>query len=143
MKIKKLRPEFVLHVPDKLVEGVIYISDEFATAGHLCCCGCGEEIFTPLNPAQWQLTKNARKDTISLYPSVGNWKYACRSHYWIKKNQVIDAGPMPEHIIAKVIKRDRRDKEIYVNAYNQEAYTPAKMPDLLTRVYRWISGPWR
>lgn len=143
MKIKLLRPEFVQHIPDQLTEGVIYISEEFATAGHLCCCGCGEEIFTPLNPAQWKLTKNARRDTVSLYPSIGNWKYACRSHYWIENNRVRDAGAMSEHIINKVIKQDRRDKVKYFKAYNQVARTPASKPELLSRFYRWMSGLWR
>ncbi|MDH2348718.1 DUF6527 family protein [Bradyrhizobium sp. SSUT77] len=27
---------------------------------HLCCCGCGREVVTPLAPAQWRLTSTAR-----------------------------------------------------------------------------------
>ena len=120
MKIKILQPQFVLHVPDKLSEGVLYISEEFSTAGHLCCCGCGAEIFTPLNQAQWRLIKHDRDDTVSLYPSIGNWKYPCNSHYWIDKNVVKDAGPMSDRIIRNVIKRNRRDKDRYIKKHNQE-----------------------
>ena len=32
---------FVSTIPDELQEGVIYVSIEFATAAHKCCCGCG------------------------------------------------------------------------------------------------------
>lgn len=140
MNIKKLRPEFVKHVPDKLSEGVLYISEEFATAGHLCCCGCGEEIFTPLNPAQWQLTKNKSSDTVSLYPSIGNWKYPCQSHYWIENNIVTDAGPMSARIISNVIKRDKREKNQYIREYNQQARVQEGSTGYLSRLVRWLFG---
>lgn len=143
MKIKKLRPEFVKHVPDKLSEGVLYISEEFATAGHLCCCGCGEEIFTPLNQAQWRLIKNERTDTVSLYPSIGNWKYSCHSHYWIDKNVVKDAGPMSDRIIRNVIKRDRRDKDRYIKEHNQEARDHEDTLGYMSRLVRWFLDKWQ
>lgn len=143
MKIKKLRPEFVQHVPDKLAEGVLYISEEFATAGHLCCCGCGEEIFTPLNQAQWRLIKNERTGTVSLYPSIGNWKYPCQSHYWIDKNMVRDAGPMSDRLIKKVINRDRRDKDRYIKEHNQEARHHEETPGYLSRLVRWFLNKWQ
>lgn len=142
MRIARLRPEFVQHVPENLDEGILYISEEFATAGHLCCCGCGEEVFTPLNPAQWKLTRDVRRDTVSLYPSIGNWNYACRSHYWIKDNRVEDAGPMADYIIERVKKRDRRDKDLYFKANNRSVHDSASNPGLLTKVYRWIFGRW-
>ena len=27
-----------------------------------------------------------------LYPSIGNWQFPCRSHYWIRRNRIIWAG---------------------------------------------------
>ena len=140
MKIKKLRPEFVQYVPDRLSEGVLYISEEFSTAGHLCCCGCGEEIFTPLNQAQWRLTKNEFLGTVSLYPSVGNWKYPCRSHYWIENNKVKDAGPMSERVIRNVIQRDRRDKDKYIKKHNQQLRDQDDDSGYLIRLLRWFLG---
>lgn len=140
MKIKKLQPEFVKHLPDKLSEGVLYISEEFATAGHLCCCGCGEEIFTPLNQAQWRLTKNKHMGTVSLYPSIGNWKYPCRSHYWIESNIVKDAGPMSERVIRNVIQRDRREKDRYIKIHNQQVRNHEDRPGYLFRLVRWLLG---
>jgi hypothetical protein len=152
LKVKQLRPEYVTHVPEKLDAGVLYISEEFETAGHLCCCGCGEEVFTPLNKAQWQLIKNVRTGSVSLEPSVGNWKYACRSHYWIRNNQVIDAGPLSDRKIELVIQRDRRDKEVFVKAHNNRSANaprkPGRHPDarsenLLIRFLRWLVEPTR
>ncbi|MEU3550841.1 DUF6527 family protein [Streptomyces longwoodensis] len=51
---------------------------------HLCCCGCGSKIVTPLSPTDWSLTFDGA--SISLSPSIGNWSYPCRSHYWIRSN---------------------------------------------------------
>ena len=82
-----LEYEFVTHIPDTLVEGVVYVSIPYTTVLHLCCCGCGEEVVTPLRPTDWNLTFDG--ETISLCPSVGNWRFACRSHYWIRRNEVI------------------------------------------------------
>lgn len=134
LKIKALRPEFVKHFPDSLEEGVLYISEEYASAGHRCCCGCGEEVITPLNPAQWQVRKSGAG--VSLFPSIGNLKFACRSHYWIKNNRVLDAGSMSSSAIEKVKMRDRRDKESYIQQMN----AAATQPNFLQKVVRWFRG---
>ena len=105
----KLNPEFVDYIPEHLAQGVIYISRRYSTAAHLCCCGCGLEVITPLNPAKWKLTEN--EDCISLYPSVGNWSFPCQSHYWIEKNCVLWAEIMTHEAISAVKARDRRDAE--------------------------------
>jgi Family of unknown function (DUF6527) len=76
---------FVTFIPDTLESGVIYVSLDFGTASHRCCCGCGREVVTPLAPAEWKLIFDG--ETISLYPSIGNWSFPCRSHYWIRNNQ--------------------------------------------------------
>ena len=81
-----LTQEFVEYIPQDLLEGTIYVSIRFATAAHKCCCGCGSEVVTPLSPTDWQLTFDG--ETISLEPSIGNWSFACQSHYWIRRNQV-------------------------------------------------------
>jgi hypothetical protein len=67
-------------------DGVIYVSVDYATAIHKCCCGCGNEVVTPLSPTDWELTFDGK--TISLNPSIGNWNFRCQSHYWITKNTV-------------------------------------------------------
>lgn len=128
--------------PISLQRGVLYISEEFATAGHLCCCGCGQEIFTPLNKAQWQLIKNELTCTVSLYPSIGNWKYTCQSHYWVDKNIVKDAGPMSDRVIKKVIKRDRRDKDRYIKEHNHEVRDHEGQQGYISRLVRWFVDKW-
>lgn len=120
MKIKILRPEYVGQLPDQLAEGVLYVCKEFELTAHKCCCGCGEDVYLKIGPAKWQLstTSNGR---ITLYPSVGNWKYACKSHYWIEKNRVIDAGQMEEYEIEAVQRRDRRDRKRYIAKANAKS----------------------
>lgn len=70
MRTASIRPQFVEFVPEHLEADVFYLSRRYATAAHLCCCGCGCEIVTPLNPAKWRLTVTNEK--VSLAPSVGN-----------------------------------------------------------------------
>ena len=82
----KLSPEFVKSVPAELEDGVIYISMEYRTAIHNCCCGCGEQVVTPFSPKGWRLIFDGK--TISIQPSIGNWGFDCRSHYWITSNEV-------------------------------------------------------
>lgn len=81
-----LRPEFVEFIPSTLQTGVLYISRKYKTASHLCCCGCGNKVVTPLNPSGWQLTE--KRGIVSLYPSIGNWSLSCQSHYWIRSNRI-------------------------------------------------------
>lgn len=78
--------EFVEYIPNDLRDNTIYVSIAFATVMHKCCCGCGNEVVTPLSPTDWKLIFDGQ--SISLDPSIGNWSYACQSHYWIKNNRV-------------------------------------------------------
>jgi len=107
MKISTLRPEFVVSVPEQLIDGVLYISERYRICSHKCCCGCGEEVITPLSPAEWKLTREG--DLVSLWPSIGNWDYACQSHYIIRRNEVIRSFPMTSHQINRVRQRDAAD----------------------------------
>lgn len=120
MKTQVITPKYVEHLPEQLEEGVLYISEEFALTAHKCCCGCGEDVYNKLGPAKWRLIK-LPDGGVSLDPSVGNWKYACRSHYFIQKNRVIDAGPMSAKAIEAVQERDRRDRDRYIAQMNAQA----------------------
>jgi hypothetical protein len=84
--MKQLTHKFVEYMPESLDEGVVYVSIPFSLVSHKCCCGCGEEVVTPLSPTDWELIFDG--DTVSLYPSIGNWNFKCRSHYWIRRNRV-------------------------------------------------------
>lgn len=116
MKVTTLRPSFVEFIPDELEEGVLYVSDRYRTCSHKCCCGCGEEVVTPLSPAEWRLTRQG--DVVSLWPSIGNWDYACRSHYIIERNHVRWAAPMGAGQIARVQRRDAADLKRMVSLRN-------------------------
>ncbi|TAE87558.1 MAG: hypothetical protein EAZ82_07755 [Verrucomicrobia bacterium] len=97
--------EFVKSVPDKPVPGTLYVSMEYASVVHLCCCGCGSEIVTPLSPKDWKLTYNG--ETVTLHPSIGNWSFPCRSHYWIRGNRVKWSYDMTDEEVRVGRGRDR------------------------------------
>jgi len=84
--MKKLSHKFVKNVPRDLEEGIVYVSIEYSTAIHRCCCGCGNEVVTPFSPTDWKLIFDGK--SISIYPSIGNWNFPCQSHYWITENEV-------------------------------------------------------
>lgn len=92
MRQRKLAHEFVELVPNHLREGVLYVSLNYNTALHKCCCGCGNEVVTPLSPVDWSLGYDG--ESVTLRPSIGNYSFACRSHYWITNNRV-DWVPVP------------------------------------------------
>lgn len=117
MRLNNIIPEFVEFVPKMLVPGVLYISQKYKTASHLCACGCGEKVVTPLSPADWQL--NVEGNAVSLHPSIGNWDYACQSHYWIRRNHVAWAGAMSKQQIARVQARDQLDRARHVSMVNK------------------------
>ena len=75
---------FVENIPDKLEQQVLYIALDCGAVVHLCACGCGNESVTPLGRTDWSITYDG--ETISLTPSVGNWSFACRSHYFVTKD---------------------------------------------------------
>lgn len=85
-RLTELTPEFVEFVPDDLKEGVIYVSLRFETAIHKCCCGCGLQTVTPFSDGGWDMAVDG--GAVSLSPSIGNWQFPCRSHYFIKQNKV-------------------------------------------------------
>jgi hypothetical protein len=82
--IKKFKLEKVHYMPVNLDPGILYVSSAFGAAAHLCACGCGSVVRTPLN--RWSLTETM--DGPSLYPSIGNWQEPCKSHYWIEHGEV-------------------------------------------------------
>ncbi|MDT8870734.1 DUF6527 family protein [Komagataeibacter rhaeticus] len=106
-----LEHRFVRNIPDQLEPGVLYVSMEYGMVSHSCACGCGEEVTTPLTPTDWHLVYDG--DAVTLNPSVGNWNLACRSHYVIRRGQVIEAGPWSEEEVAAERARDRATKARY------------------------------
>lgn len=88
--METFKNEFTQSIPEQLLPGILYVSMERSVAIHLCACGCGNEVVTPLSPVDWQLKYDG--EVISLYPSIGNWNFKCRSHYWFVENTIKWAG---------------------------------------------------
>lgn len=130
----QLIPEFVEFIPERLAPEVLYISKRYSTASHLCCCGCGLEVVTPLNPAKWRLIEN--NGTVSLHPSIGNWSFPCKSHYWIKGSHVEWAGAMSAERIAAVKARDRRGVE--ATAPRPQGFYSRLASAIAARVLSWF-----
>jgi hypothetical protein len=89
-KLTTIKLQRVHYVPKALEPGVLYVSEEFGAAVHLCACGCGSKVSTPLGPTEWTLQESA--DGPSLTPSVGSWQLRCKSHYWISRGQINWSG---------------------------------------------------
>lgn len=115
MKRTAIFPVTVEFIPPQLEEGILYISEKYRTCSHLCACGCGEKVVTPLSRAEWQIQRVG--DLVSLNPSIGNWNYACQSHYYINQNRIRWSGKMTSKQIQRVKLRDANDMERMV-AFN-------------------------
>lgn len=114
MRHTQLEHCFVEYIPERLDSGVLYISMEYATAAHRCCCGCGKEVITPFTPTDWSMTFNG--ETVSLSPSIGNWNFSCRSHYFIRHGQVIEASTWDDEQIKS---NRRKDKVVKASYYSK------------------------
>lgn len=120
--MKILTHRFVDKVPKEIEDGVIYVSIPFETVIHKCCCGCGNEVVTPLSPADWSLTFNG--ESISLDPSIGNWSFPCRSHYWLKENRVVWSTRWSEREIQEGRQRDQAGRQAYYGKPEQRKTVP-------------------
>lgn len=108
LAIAAVEPVFVKIIPRELRAGALYISMEYGTVVHSCCCGCGEEVVTPLTPTDWRIEYDG--ESITLRPSVGSWTLPCRSHYVIRANKVIACGDWDEKQIEVERARDAMAK---------------------------------
>jgi len=82
-----MKHKFVEYMPNTIENGILYISLEFGTILHKCVCGCGNEVNTPLSPTDWKMIYDG--ESITLKPSIGNWSFDCKSHYWIRNNSIV------------------------------------------------------
>lgn len=134
--VTRIKPILVKYIPAHadMKEGELYISQEYATAAHLCCCGCRQEVVTPLNPAKWRIS--LRNGVATVRPSIGNWGYPCKSHYFISNNQVVWAGAYSEQEIQLVQDHDKKAVEHLVRK-KQTQHQPV---GLLDTFVRWIKS---
>lgn len=137
-----LKHEFVEYIPEQLADNTIYISIPYATAAHKCACGCGREVVTPLSPTDWKLIFDG--DTVSLDPSIGNWNFECKSHYWILNDKIQWSYPWSQKQIDAGRAVDRALKKNYFVGPTSTgaARTPAKAPvnrSLWQKLTKWRS----
>jgi hypothetical protein len=120
----------VQYMPASLEAGVVYVALEFGAAAHLCACGCGTVVRTPLDVSEWSLEET--DDGPSLEPSIGNWQESCQSHYWITRGRVVWARPWTR----EQIEAGQRQEAERRTAYYAELYRKPKtrLGWLLTRL---------
>ena len=142
---KSLRPQFVGEMPEALTPGVLYISLDFDTMAHLCACGCGHEIVTPLSPTDWKFTYDGA--AVTVHPSIGNWSHACRSHYIIKSGGIVWAGDWSDEQVAAGRASDRRrkarqfgQKQLAPKAERVKTTKSERPLGRLRQLWRWIKG---
>ena len=78
--------KFVLIIPEntQMEQNIIYISEKYKTASHLCLCGCNRISVTPIHTGKW--IKLIDENKISMQPSILNNNCPNRSHYVVTKN---------------------------------------------------------
>lgn len=111
--MRTIKHKFVEFIPEhkNMENGVIYVSLDYDTVVHNCLCGCGQQVVTPLSPTDWKLTYNG--ESVSLYPSIGNWEFDCKSHYWIKEDKMIEAEMWSEQRVRSKREADQKEKARY------------------------------
>lgn len=95
--MRELVPKFVEFIPavgESLAPGILYISMKHNTVVHRCPCECGGLSEFVLDPIRFQMEYDGMK--VTFHPSIGNSNLECRSHYWIRENQVQWCAPMGE-----------------------------------------------
>ena len=117
-------------MPPSLEPGVLYVSTKYGTAAHLCACGCGEKVRTPLGPTEWAVTETPGGPTLSK--SVGNWQKPCRSHYLIIGGEVRWAGDWIEAEVAAGRKDEQMRRERFYAARRRRF-----------SLWRWLKGLFR
>lgn len=132
MVSKRFELRKVPFMPTELEPGVLYVAERFGAAAHLCACGCGTVVRTPLDETEWSLEETEEGPSIS--PSIGNWQEACKSHYWITRGEVVWAGAWDAQQIeaGRRLEQERRDQ------YYDALYS--KRPGLLRRMWNRLKS---
>lgn len=129
----KINHQFVDFIPEKMIEGCLYISLTFNTVSHKCLCGCGEEVVTPLSPVSWSIMYN--DESVSLSPSIGNWTLQCKSHYWIRDSKIIWSKRWSKDQINQGKENDRIDNEKHYSNLNRKNLTFNYLLSVVKKVF--------
>lgn len=129
----KIELQRVHYMTKELRPGVLYVSEAFGTAAHLCPCGCGAKIRTPLGPTDWVFEETDSGP--SLRPSVGNWQQACQSHYWILRGEIIWSDKWTPEQIAEAFRNEEACRRDY---YNSHDHSQARLQRFWRRIMRFF-----
>lgn len=122
------------HLPIQLEANVLYVSEEFEIAGHLCPCGCGSKIITPLGINEWSLSVIGKKPT--LKPSIGNWQLPCQSHYWIRRGEILWSNKWTDEEIEAGRLAEAQQREDY---YDEMERTVKSQISRWESIKKWFS----
>jgi hypothetical protein len=128
----KFELERVHFMPKDLKPGVLYVSEEFDIAMHLCACGCGSKVKTPLGPTEWSVRETDGGPSLS--PSVGNWQQPCKSHYWIDRGEIRWASQWTPDQVAAGRRHEEERRRDYYDALDR------KRGGKMRRFWRWVRG---
>ena len=106
-RLKFMTPEFVEYIPangDDLISGNVYISMKHGMVVYRCPCGCEGLSEFMLDPIRYRMEYDGIN--VSFYPSIGISYLKCRSHYWIRDNQIQWCVPMEDWEIDKARRRE-------------------------------------
>lgn len=137
MKIDTLHCVVTEYIPEVIKDGVLYYAPSFNVAIHNCCCGCKSEVVTTISPAEWSIDIINGKPT--LYPSIGNWSYRCKSHYWIRDGKIVWSGNMSESEIA----RSRNFRKLAQERMSSERNVNSRVetrPRMYQKFVNWIKS---
>ena len=132
-----IKLERVQYIPKQLSPGILYVTERYSVAAHLCACGCGNKVVTPLGPVEWSLSENG--DLPSLWPSIGNWQLPCRSHYIVSHGQINWAGAWADAQILAGRRAEEQQRQAYY-AEKSQLGTFAKIWDWILRAIRKLFG---
>lgn len=139
---ERLHHRFVDLVPADLEPGILYVTIEYATAVHSCACGCGGRVVTPFTPADWELRFDG--ETVSLFPSIGNWSFSCQSHYWVRRNRIEWAPQWSAAQITRARRLARKAQAIGSRPPRASVSTvDGHAGSLIHRLRRWVRSIWR
>jgi Family of unknown function (DUF6527) len=103
----------VHYMPKELAPQILYVSEEFDIAMHLCACNCGSVVKTPLGPTEWSVKEGESGPT--LRPSVGSWQLPCQSHYLITRGEIVWCEKWSEVEIAAGRRGEERRRKAFYN----------------------------
>lgn len=121
-------------MPKDLKPYVLYVSKEYNTAAHLCACGCGSKIRTPLGATEWTFVET--EDGPTLSPSIGNWQQQCQSHYLITSGRIYWADKWSSEQIEEGRLSENKNRDRYYKALQ------SNKKGLIHKLWAWIKDFW-